>query len=309
MILLLETVHADAHELLEADHEVQLVDDPSNFDPADYSGVRAVVTRGRGQVTAAVIAALPDLEVIARCGVGLDNIDTSAAKAANIPVVHAPGLLTTAVAEQALLLMLAVSRKLVIVDRAVKEGNWAIRNGFESSELSGKRLGVVGLGAIGTRIAELGQALNMDVVCSTRRSGELAFPKVSFDELLATSDVIQICVPLTDETRHLFDAAAFAKMKDTAVLINTARGGIVDRDALADALEAGSIAGYGADGWDPEPPDADDRVIAYATSVVTPHVAVLTDVTYREICVVPSASVLNVLAGNGPDPVTLFNPS
>ena len=223
--------------------------------------------------------------------------------------MHAPGLLTTAVAEQALLLMLAVSRKLVIVDRAVKEGNWAIRNGFESSELSRKRLGVVGLGAIGTRVAELGVALNMDVVCSTRRSGDLVVPKVSFDELLATSDVIQICVPLTDETRAMFDASVFTKMKDTAVLINTARGAIVDREALADALEAGSIAGYGADGWDPEPPDADDRVIAFATSVVTPHVAVLTDVTYREICMAPAASVLNVLAGNGPDPKTHFEPS
>lgn len=306
MILLLETVHDDAHSLLEADHEVQLIDDLAGFDPADYSGVRALVTRGRGQVTRDVIAALPELEVIARCGVGLDNIDTDAAREANIPVVHAPGLLTTAVAEQALMLMLAVSRKLVIVDRAVKEGNWAIRNGFESSELSGKRLGIVGLGAIGTRIAELGQALNMDVVGFTRRSGDLPVPKVSFDELLATSDVIQICVPLTDETRHMFDSSAFEKMKSSAVLINTARGGIVDREALADALESGSIAGYGADGWDPEPPDADDRVIAYATSVVTPHVAVLTDVTYREICVVPSASVLSVLAGDGPHPNTLF---
>lgn len=306
MILLLETVHADALAILEAEHTVELVADLSSFDPADYSGVRAIVTRGKGQVTAEVLAACPDLKVVARCGAGLDNVDTVAAEAAGVTVVHAPGLTTVAVSEHALMLMLAVSRRLAEVDREVKAGNWAVRNGFESSELAGKRLGVVGLGAIGGRVAELGRALGMDVVCSARRANDLGVPGVDFDELVATADVIQICVPLTEETHHLFDAAVFGRMKPTAVLINTARGPIVDHVALADALEAGRLGGYGADVWDPEPPESGDRVLAFTNTVITPHVAGLTDITYRAICVRPAESVVRILAGETPGPNTVF---
>ncbi|WP_040494109.1 2-hydroxyacid dehydrogenase [Ilumatobacter nonamiensis] len=306
MILLLETVHDDALRVLEAAGPVELVEDLDAFDPAAYDGVRAIVTRGRGRVTAEVMAAFPELEVVARCGAGLDNVDTEAAAREGIAVVHAPGLTTNTVAEHALMLMLAVARRLTEVDAAVKGGNWGVRNGFIGTELNGKRLGIVGFGAIGGRIAEIGQALGMDVACTTRRTTGVAVPRVDFDELVATSDVIQICVPLTAATTSMFGTTEFARMKSTAILVNTARGAIVDQEALADALEAGELAGYGTDVWDPEPPFGGDRVLAHPGTVVTPHVAGLTDVTYRAICMLPCHAVASILAGDDPDPAAVF---
>ncbi len=306
MILLLESVHDDALRVLEAADRVELVADPSEFDIREREGVRAIVTRGRGRVTGEVIAACPELRVVARCGAGLDNIDTAAAAASGVAVVHAPGSTTAAVAEHALMLMLAVARRLVLVDSAVKRGDWGVREGFVGSELRGKRLGVVGLGAIGARIVELGRALGMDVVCTTRRTTDVDVPRIGFDELLATSDVIQICVALTDETRSMFGAVEFASMKPTAIVVNTARGPIVDHAALGDALADHRLAGYGSDVWDPEPPTAGDRVVAHPATVITPHVAGLTDVTYRAICMRPAEAVAAILSGRDPDASTVF---
>jgi phosphoglycerate dehydrogenase-like enzyme len=308
VILLLETVHEAALDLLADADRVELVHDLDAFDSADYDDVRAIVTRGRGLVTGDVIAAFPELSVVARCGAGLDNIDTGAAADAGVTVVHAPGVTTSAVAEQALLLMLAVARRLAHVDREVKAGNWAVREGFMSAEMRGKRLGIVGYGAIGARVAELGAALGMDVVCTTRRTEGVHVPRLDLRELLSTSDVVQVCVPLTDMTRGMFGAAELSLMRPTTILINTARGPIVDHDALADALEAGALAGYGADVWEPEPPAPGDRVLAHQATVITPHVAGLTDVTYREICVRPALAVTRVLRGETPDPACVFRP-
>lgn len=306
MILLLETVHRDAHDILAATEPVELVADLASFDPSEHVGVRAIVTRGRGRVTAELMAAFPDLEVVARCGAGLDNVDTAAAAAAGIAVVHAPGLTTSTVAEHALMLMLAVGRRLTTVDGAVKRGDWGVREGFVGVEMRGKRLGIVGFGAIGSRVAELGDALGMDVVCTTRRSEGIAVQRVGLEDLLQTSDVIQICVPLSDATRSMFGAAQFALMRPGAILVNTARGPIVDHAALADALDNGLLGGYGADVWDPEPPEPGDRILAHPATVVTPHVAGLTDVTYQAICVRPAQAVLCILDGRKPDPAWVF---
>ena len=303
MILLLETVHEDAHEILAGAGRVEVVPDLATFEPSSYTGVRAIVTRGRGQVTAELMAAFPDLAVVARCGAGLDNVDTDAAAESGIVVVHAPGLTTAAVAEQAVLLMLAVGRRLVIADQAVKAGNWSVREGFTGAEMRGKRLGIIGFGAIGSRIAELGAAFGMDVVCTTRRTEGVDVPRLELDELLRTADVVQICVPLTEATESLLGAEQFTLMRPSSILINTARGPIVDHEALADALEGQQLAGYGADVWDPEPPSTGDRVLAHPTTIVTPHVAGLTDVTYREICVRPARAVAQIVNGAEPDRV------
>lgn len=306
MILLLETIHADAHAMLAESHLVEVVPDLDAFVPAGHDAVRAIVTRGRGRVTAEVIEAFPELEVVARCGAGLDNVDTTAASAAGVTVVHAPGMTTSAVAEHALMLMLAVARRLTEVDAAVKSGDWNVREGFTSTELRGKRLGIVGYGAIGARIAELGRALGMDTVCTTRRTEGVDVERLDLDDLLRSSDVVQICAPLTDATRAMFSAEQFAMMRPTGVLINTARGPIVDHAALADALEAGELAGYGADVWDPEPPAPGDRVLLHPSTVITPHVAGLTDVTYRAICVRPAEAVVRILNGEHPVPASVF---
>jgi D-3-phosphoglycerate dehydrogenase len=302
MILLLETVHEDAHEILSGVGPVEVVPDLHTFDPSSFAGIRAILTRGLGQVTEELMASFPDLAVVARCGAGLDNVDIDAAARAGVMVIHAPGLTTAAVAEQAVLLMLAVGRRLVVVDEAVKSGNWDVRDGFTSTEMNGKRLGIIGYGAIGSRIAEIGAALGMDVVCTTRRTEGVDVPRLELEVLLRTADVVQICVPLTPVTESMLGPEQFALMRPSAIVINTARGSIVDQEALANALEEGRVAGYGADVWDPEPPRPGDRVLAHPATVVTPHVAGLTDVTYREICVRPARAVVQVLNGNAPDP-------
>jgi len=307
VILLLESVHPDAQRILEAADVVELVEDLAAFDPRSYGpGVRAVVTRGRGRVDRELIAALPDLVVVARCGAGLDNVDTRAAAAAGVAVVHAPGLTTAAVAEHALMLMLALARRVVEVDTAVKAGHWSVRDGFESTELRGKRMGVVGLGAIGTKLVDFGRMLDMDVVCATRRPPDADVERVDLDELLATSDVVQLCVPLTDTTRSMIGEAQFASMKPGALLVNTSRGAVVDHAALADALARNALGGYATDVWDPEPPGADDAVLSDRRVLVTPHVAGLTDVTYRDICVRPAEAVTAILTGIAPDPRWVF---
>ena len=167
MIVLLESVHADALDLLERADHVRVMANPIELDvdlPLDE--VRAVLTRGRGRITAEMCRQLPNLQVVGRCGAGLDNIDTVAAKAAGIAVVHAPGRTTHAVSEHALLLMLVLARRATVLDRAVKSGAWGIREGYEGVELRGKRLGVIGLGAIGRRVAEIGTTLGMTVAYS-----------------------------------------------------------------------------------------------------------------------------------------------
>ena len=307
MIVLLETVHPDAHALLSSVDEVLLVREPPVLDPELLGpGVRALVTRGLGSVTVETISQFPDLAVVGRCGAGLDNIDTDAAAAGGVAVVHAPGVTAGAVAEHALMLMLALARRLGELDRAVKNGDWSIRGGYEGVEMRGKRLGVIGLGAIGTRIAALGTALGMDVVATSRRehAGEIAL--LPLDELLATSDVVQICVPLTDRTAGLIDDDRLAAIKPGSMIVNTARGPIVDHVALAGALAAGRLGGYAADVWDPEPPGVGDDALQNPRTLVTPHVAALTDVTYREICIRTADAVAAVLTGRDPDQGSVF---
>ncbi|MET0909861.1 MAG: NAD(P)-dependent oxidoreductase [Ilumatobacteraceae bacterium] len=286
MIFLLESIHPDAVALLEKRGEVRLSADPLVVDSdVQRGGVEAILTRGRGRITAAMLDEFPDLVVVGRCGAGLDNIDVAAAAERGIAVVNAPGATTAAVAEHAVLLMLGLARRITALDAAVKAGNWSVRDGYTGAELRGKRLGVVGLGSIGRRVAELGRAFEMEVVYWSPTSRGEGLTRVGLDELLASSDVVQVCIALATGTHHLLDARRLGLMGPLALLVNTSRGAIVDHQALIAAITSGRLAGYATDVWDPEPPpDADlaelgDRVL------VTPHVAAITDVTYRQICV------------------------
>lgn len=303
MIVLLETVHPDALELLERVDVVRVMAVPTAIDgdvPLDE--VRAVLTRGRGRITAEMYDVLPNLEVVGRCGAGLDNIDVVAAESAGIAVVHAPGRTTHAVSEHGLLLMLSLARRVVMLDRSVKQGHWEVREGYEGFELRGKRLGIVGLGAIGRRLAGLGQALDMNVVYWSRASRDPNFELLELETLLSTADVIQICLALTPETQGLIGHDQFARVKRGVLMINTSRAHIIDHRALVAALADGTVGGYGADVWDPEPPGDDDLAGIADRIVITPHVAGLTDVTYREICLGPAAATVAILAGEQPDP-------
>lgn len=308
MIVLLESVHPDAHALLERADEVRVMANPLDLDgDLALDDVRAVLTRGRGRITAEMCRRLPNLRVVGRCGAGLDNIDTGAARTSGIAVVHAPGRTTHAVSEHALMLMLALARRVVALDGLVKRGAWDVREGFEASELRGKRLGVIGLGSIGRRIADIGTVLGMEVAYWSRASRNADLTLLELDELVSTADVIQICVALTSKTYGLIGSAQFASMKRGVLVVNTARAQIVDHAALLAAVTAGIVGGYGTDVWDPEPPATHDPLLADERVVITPHVAGLTDVTYRAICVEPAAAAVAILTGARPDPTCVYS--
>ncbi|CAN5532846.1 hypothetical protein BH24ACT5_BH24ACT5_20440 [soil metagenome] len=286
MIVLLESVHPDARAVLETVDEVRVMDDPATID-ADIvrPDVRVILTRGRGRITRAVLDEFPGLMVVGRCGAGLDNIDVVAAEERGVAVVNTPGATTAAVAEHAVMLMLGLARRLTLLDAAVKDDRWSEREGYLGTELRGKRLGVIGLGAIGNRIAQLGRAFDMDVVYWSPHSRNEDFTCLELDDLLTTSDIVQVCIALTDDTRQLLDERRLNLLRPATLLVNTSRGPVIDHVALCRNLAAGRVAGYATDVWDPEPPPAEQLAGIADRLLITPHVAAITDVTYRDICV------------------------
>jgi D-3-phosphoglycerate dehydrogenase len=296
VIVLLESVHPDALATLQAVDDVRVMSDPLTIDDdIARDVVRCILTRGRGRITTATYDEFPNLVVVGRCGAGLDNIDVATAAERRIAVVNAPGATTAAVAEHAVLLMLGLARRVSELDAAVKAGEWSVRDGYTGVELRGTRLGIVGLGAIGRRVAELGRAFDMEVAywSPSSRADELTLRPL--DELLATSDIVQLCIALTPDTCHLLDARRLGLLRRSALLVNTSRGAIVDHVALVDALAGGRLAGYAADVWDPEPPPPEQLAAVADRVLLTPHVAAITDVTYREICVVTAEAAIAAL--------------
>lgn len=300
-IVLLEPIHAEAQALLAAYGPVVELATPSAFDQIYQTPhVEALITRGRGQIRQALLANLPDLRVVARCGVGLDNLDVQAAAARGIPVVYAPGSTTTAVAEHTLLLMLALARRLITVVTAVRSAHWAVRNTYTGMELSGKTLGIVGMGAIGQRVAQLATALGMRVIYYNRHPRPGLGQQVTLAELLSQADVVSLHIALTPATQGLIGPAELAQMKPGALLINTARGALVDQQAVHQAVHQGTLGGYAADVLAVEPPPADEALLGHEQVVVTPHLAALTAETYRLMCVTTVQNVLAILRGQMP---------
>jgi len=307
-ILLLETLHPDAQLELARNATVVLTPAPDAPVSARLLDVAtAIMTRGRGRVTEEMLAAAPHLRVVARCGVGVDNIDILAAQARGIPVVYAPGSTTQAVAEQTLMLMLALARQLRPLANGVAAGRWEMRNGYTGMDLFGKRLGVVGLGAIGRRVAELGAAFGMEVITWSRESRDARFAAVdSLAEILQDAHVVSLHTALTPETRHLIGAEQLALMRPNSLLINTARGEVVDQAAVFAALESGHLGGYAADVLTVEPPAPDDPLLTHSRALITPHVSALTDQTYRAMCLSTARNVLAVLRNQPPDPAAIY---
>ncbi len=177
----------------------------------------------------------------------------------------------------------------------MKDGKWSVRDGYLGAELRGKRLGVVGLGSIGRRVAALGQAFDMDVAYWSPSSRDDALVRMELDELLASADIVQLCVALTPETQGLLDSRRLALMRPGTLIVNTARGALVDHGALIAAITGGRLGGYATDVWDPEPPPAGELESLGDRLLVTPHVAAITDVTYRDICVRTATAALAAL--------------
>ena len=229
-----------------------------------------------------------------------------AARAAGVAVLNLPGSNARTMAEHTIMLILAVRRGLVHYATATRNGDWSARATYDRDEIAGGTLGIIGLGNIGQRVAVAATALGMDVVYADPNERAVPFGRLERDELLERADVISLHCQLDASTRHLIDAAAFKRMRAGTVLINTARGALVETGALRAALESGHLAGYGADVLDVEPPAVDDPLLALPHVVVTPHVGSLTATTYRDMCVRSVRNVVALLSGRDPEPGARF---
>ncbi len=239
------------------------------------AGYDALIIRSRTKVDRDVLDKGARLKLVARPGTGLDNVDTEYAKAKGVAVVNSPESLVEAVSEHVVLLMLALSRKLIAADAGMKSGKWE-KNSLIGRELRGKVLGIVGLGRIGRRIAEVARTLGMSVLfydviaVPTEVVASLGAKVVTLDELFTTSDYVTLHVPMTKDTAHMVGAVRLAQMKKTAYLVNTSRGGVIDEEALSAALREGRIGGAALDVFEKEPPTG--AILNAPNTILTPHI-------------------------------------
>lgn len=286
MILITEFMDEAAVAMLQARHET--VYDPGLADrqgdiPGLMAGVKALIVRNRTQVTDALLAAAPDLACVGRLGVGLDNIDMAACERRGVAVYPATGANNLSVAEYVITAAMTLLRRAWFSNAAMLAGQWP-RQACAGREVAGKTLGLVGYGAIARDTARLARSLGMEIVAhdpfvSAGDPGLGGTRLLPLYDLLAQSDVISLHVPLTSETRHLIDAAALGRMRKDAILVNAARGGVVDETALADALRHERIGGAALDVFETEPltAEAAKSFAGLSNLVLTPHIAGVTE--------------------------------
>jgi len=284
-ILVTDKLAEEGLEILRAQPGLEVVVNTKFDPPALREALKeadGIVIRSGTQLTAEVLKDQPRLKVIVRAGVGVDNIDVPTATRHGIVVMNTPGGNTVSTAEHTMALMLALSRNVAKANDSLKGGRWD-RNKFTGSQLGGKTLGIVGLGRVGQAVAKRAQGFDMRVLgfdpfLSAERSAELGIESVSpLDDLWGQCDYITLHTPLSAETRNLVGPAEIAKMKPGVRIINCARGGLIDEDALAEALTAGKVAGAAVDVFEPEPPPTDNVLVNHPQVLVTPHLAASTE--------------------------------
>jgi D-3-phosphoglycerate dehydrogenase len=263
------------------------------------AGAHALVVRSETRVTADMMARAPHLRVIARAGTGVDTIDVAAATRRGIAVMNAPGANTVSAAEHAFGLLLALVRHIPGAAEAMRRGGWD-RKKFEGTELRGKTMGIVGLGRIGAQMARIARAFNMNVVAHdpflpAERATEMQVKLVPLDQLLQAADVVTLHLALTDETNHLINAKRLTLMKPTAVLINTARGELVDEAALGAALKEKRLGGAAMDVFTVEPLPEDSALRGLDRVILTPHLAASTAEAQERVAVEIAAAVRDAL--------------
>ncbi|HHY09944.1 MAG TPA: hypothetical protein GX528_05190 [Firmicutes bacterium] len=266
-------------------------------DPEEYS---AILVRSGTKVTADVISRMTNLKIIGRAGVGVDNIDVAAASERGIVVVNAPGGNTVSTAEHTFAMMLALSRKIYLANNSLKSGEWN-RGAFQGSELKDKTLGIIGFGRIGSEIAKRAVAFEMNVLGYSRsltkeRAEKFGAKAVDLDFLIANSDIITLHTALTDETRGLLNEETLKKTKPGVMIINCARGGIVDEAALKKFIESGHVKGAALDVFSLEPPQ-DFELINMEQVVVTPHIAASTKEAQLNVARIVAEDVLSFSKG------------
>ncbi len=259
----------------------------------------ALAVRSATKVTADLIAKAPRLKVVGRAGSGVDNIDLAAATRRGIVVMNTPGGNTVTVAEHTFAMLLSLARHIPAATASTKGGRWEKKK-FQGRELFNKTLGVVGTGNIGSVVVQRALAFRMKVLAydpflSAEAAAKLGVELVSFDDLLGRADVVTVHVPLTDQTRHLFGATALAKMKRGALLVNCARGGIVDEQALAESLRAGHLGGVALDVFEQEPPAKDHPLFAFDNVVVAPHLGASTEEAQANVAVAIAEQMVDYL--------------
>jgi glyoxylate reductase len=286
---------------------------PTDVRDEQLATADAAVTLLTDKVDAAFLDAGPRLQIVANVAVGYNNIDVVACAAREVVVTNTPGVLTDATADLAMGLVLMTTRRLGEGERLIRSGTawqWGMFM-MLGTGLQGRRLGIIGMGAIGEALATRAKAFGMEIVYSNRRAADadvearLGARRVAIDELLATSDVVSLNCPYSEATHHLIDAAALAKMQRHAHLINTARGPIVDEAALVDALTAGTIAGAGLDVFEHEPV-VHPGLVTLDNVVLVPHLGSATVETRSAMATTAADNVDAVLGGGAPlNPVTL----
>ncbi len=264
------------------------------------TGASALVVRNKTQVTRELLEATPSVQVVARAGVGLDNLDITAADDLGVVVVAALGANATSVAEHAVGLALAVARHVVALDSAVREGTWQRQPG---KELAGGTWGLLSAGATARATARLARGLGMTVVAhdphidpTMPELEELGIQLLPVDEVVAASDVLSVHLPSTPATQHMIDARLIALMRPDAILVNVGRGEVVDEEALADALDRGHLYGAGLDVREQEPP-GDSRLHKMSSVVLSPHVAGITGQAQARISELLCSDIDTVLQG------------
>jgi len=293
----------DALERLASEHDVDVWEGelPPGRDEllAGAAGAEGLLCLLTDRVDAELLDACPDLRAIANLAVGTDNIDLAEAERRGIPVGNTPGVLTETTADLAFALILACARRLLEASAAVTAGEWRTwePRGWLGHDVHGATLGIVGAGAIGSALARRGEGFGMTALLTGRTPSP---ERVPLDELLAESDFVSLHAPLTEETHHLIGADQLRAMKETAVLVNTGRGELVDPEALRRALEEGWIAAAGLDVTEPEPLPADDPLLGAPNLTVLPHIGSASHATRGAMA---DLAVDNLLAGLAGEPM------
>lgn len=307
-VVVAEPIHPAGLEILrKACHVVELPLGSDENTLLTHAGeVEVLLSRGYILVTKTFLEAAHQLKAVAVHGVGIDHVDLEAAAEHGILVFNTPTALTESVAELTVALLLALLRRVVHADKAVRAGEWD-RKYFDlvGVELKGKTVGIVGLGRIGEAVARrlgcFGVTLQYHDVIGRRGVEEtLDIRRVGLDVLLATSDVITLHVPFTPQTRHLVSHRAFGLMKEGVYLVNLARGKVIDESALIAALRSGKVAGAALDVFDEEPPSQDNPLLAFENVVLTPHIGATTREALKKMAIQSAEGVLMVLRGETP---------
>lgn len=299
------------------DHDIDVFFSPP-YDPpeavasraAEYQ-VDAIMVR-QGRITDLVIGASPNLKVIVKHGVGVDNIDIAAATARGIPVLRSMRSNSRAVAEHAIALALMQIKEIQPLNAAVKAGEWP-KPTFIGKDLQGAVIGLIGYGGIGRETARMAEALGMEVVVHDPYSDAAKVDgfatAADVDAMLPALDILSLHCPLNAATREMIDAPRLALMKPTAVIVNTARGGIIDEAALSEALRRGAIAGAALDSFATEPPEADNPLWDLPTLTATPHIGGVTQRSACRMAEIAARHIISVLDGNPPDERSLARAS